>query len=107
MDELPSVLERLPDDDQFITRGEFRRLIQIFEPRLSKIERFCFEDEYDGDRLVRPSLASFLEKADTHIKVMCDYARAIKWLMIGITALGGLVLMLQQLNLVPIFHPFF
>lgn len=86
-----------PDDDEFVTRGEYRRMTAVLVRRLQRIEALCFDDELDAEgSLVRPSLSTFIEVAARHIKTLCDYASACRRIGALLAAGGAAIATLDQ-----------
>lgn len=79
------------DDGELITRGEHRRMINVFVKRFEKLESLCFEDTFepDGVTVKRPSLEHLLESAHKHISVLCAYARGFKWMIAGLASIAA------------------
>lgn len=91
-DQLDDLLDLTPQpgDEEFITRGEHRRLIAVMVHRFSRIESFLFDDEKDArGSVVTPSLKTVTSAVHNHIRVLCSWARFFKWVGIGLATFGG------------------
>lgn len=88
------------DGDQPVPRREFDKLIEIVIPRLARIEELCFDDTE------RPSLQTVMTKLDTHLNVMCSWARGLKYVTVGLgtfatSFVAGLHFLHEVVNLWP------
>lgn len=97
LDEVDDEFLPHPDDGEFITRGEYRRMSALVVRRLQRIEGLCFEDEKDEQgTVVRPSLDTFIKTGTRHIQTLCDYARAAKRVGALLTAGGATIAAVDQ-----------
>lgn len=96
--ELASI-EQQPDDHEHITRGEWRRGLALMNNRLERLEKLCFQDEVDTmtGKVTRPSLATLMSRMDSHITVMCSWARMIKLIGATIVSCAAAALVVLQL----------
>lgn len=81
---MTAAMNRRVQDNEPVPRHEFNGLINLMVPRLERMERLCFEDEEH-----RPSLETLITKVDTHINVLCTWARGIKYVTVGLGTLAG------------------
>lgn len=95
---MSAVLGDPENREEPVPRREFDALINIVVPRLSRIEELCFHDQPS-----RPSLATMMAKIDTHINVLCSWARGIKFVIVGLgtfsTAFVATLKLVQELRL--------
>lgn len=79
-----------PGDDEPVTHGQLRKLIEIWEPRLVKTEELLFEDLRDATgAIVRPSLQTVATMIHNHVTVVCQWAHGVKVLAKWTSAIVG------------------